>query len=118
MVQAAQERLISLLLLASSSRWRWPLGYGIAIVGTIAVAAIKFAVPAFGAPGPDLFLMIPVAASAILAGFGPALVATVGTTFLAAYFTPPVGIGWGPNSVDVVGFFVEGLLVAALGAAA
>jgi two-component system, OmpR family, sensor kinase len=97
---------------------RWPLGYGIAIVCTFAVAALKFMVPAFGAPGPDLFLTLPVAASAILAGFGPAFVATLGTTFLAAYFTPPVGIGWGPNSVDVLGFFVEGLIIAALGAAA
>jgi signal transduction histidine kinase len=117
-VQAAQERLLALSLVVSSPRLRWPLGYGIAILGTVAVAVLKFTVPAFGAPGPDLFLTLPVAASAILAGFGPAFVATLGATFLAAYFTPPVGIGWGPNSVDVVGFFVEGLIISGLGAAA
>jgi signal transduction histidine kinase len=117
-VQAAQERLLALSLSILSPRLPWPLGYGIAILSTVAVAALKFTVPAFGAPGPDLFLTLPVAASAILAGFGPAFVATLGTTFLAAYFTPPVGIGWGPNSVDVVGFFVEGLIISALGSAA
>jgi signal transduction histidine kinase len=117
-VQAAQERLLALSLLISSPRLRWPLGYGIAILSTVAVAALKFTVPAFGAPGPDLFLTVPVAASAILAGFGPAFVATLGATFLAAYFTPPIGIGWGPNSVDVVGFFVEGLIISGLGSAA
>jgi signal transduction histidine kinase len=117
-MQAAQEKLLALSLVLSSSRWRWPLGYGIAIVGTAAVAVLKLTVPAFGAPGPDLFLTLPVAASAILAGFGPAFVATLGATFLAAYFTPPVGIGWGPNSVDVFGFFVEGLVISGLGAAA
>jgi signal transduction histidine kinase len=118
LVQAAEERLLALSLLNSSPRLRWLIGYGIAIFGTLAVAALKFTIPAFGAPGPDLFLTIPVAASAILAGFRPAFVATLGTTFLAAYFTPPIGIGWGPNSVDVVGFFVEGLIIAAIGAAA
>jgi signal transduction histidine kinase len=117
-VQGAQERLLAFSLWVLSPRLRWPLGYGIAILGTLAVAALKFTVPAFGAPGPDLFLTVPVAASAIVAGFGPAFVATLGATFLAAYFTPPVGIGWGPNSVDVVGFFVEGLIISALGAAA
>ena len=117
-MQAAQEKLLALSLLLSSSRWRRPLGYGIAIVGTAAVAVLKLTVPAFGTPGPDLFLTLPVAASAILAGFGPAFVATLGTTFIAAYFTPPIGVSWGPNSVDVLGFFVEGLLISALGAAA
>jgi signal transduction histidine kinase len=117
-MQAAQEKLLALSLLLASSRWRGPLGYGIAIVGTAAVALLKFTVPAFGTPGPDLFLTLPVAASAILAGFGPAFVATLGTTFIAAYFTPPIGISWGPNSLDVLGFFVEGLLISALGAAA
>jgi signal transduction histidine kinase len=117
-VQAGQERLLALSLLVLSPRLRWPIGYGIAILSTVAVAALKFTVPAFGAPGPDLFLTLPVAASAILAGFGPAFVATIGTTFLAAYFTPPIGVGWGPNSVDVVGFFVEGLIISALGSAA
>jgi signal transduction histidine kinase len=117
-VQAARERVLALSLLILSPRLPWQIGYGIAILGTVAVAALKFTVPAFGAPGPDLFLTIPVAASAILAGFGPAFVATIGATFLAAYFTPPVGIGWGPNSLDVVGFFVEGLIISALGSAA
>jgi signal transduction histidine kinase len=110
-MQGARERVLS-------PRLRWPLGYAIAILSTLAVAAVKFLVPAFGAPGPDLFLTVPVAASAILAGFGPAFLATLGATFLAAYFTPPVGIGWGPNSVDVVGFFIEGLIIATLGASA
>jgi signal transduction histidine kinase len=117
-MQGAQERLLAFSLWVLSPRLRWPFAYGISILGTVAVAVLKFTVPAFGAPGPDLFLTVPVAASAILAGFGPAFVATLGATFLAAYFTPPAGIGWGPNGVDVVGFFVEGLIIAALGAAA
>ena len=117
-MQGAEERLLAFSLWVLSPRLRWPLAYGTAILGIVVVAALKFSVQAFGAPGPDLFLTVPVAASAILAGFGPAFVATLGATFLAAYFTPPVGLGWGPNSVDVVGFFIEGLIIAALGAAA
>jgi signal transduction histidine kinase len=93
--------------------------YGLAVLLTLAIAGLKLAVPAFGAPGPDLFLTIPVAASAVLAGFGPALVATIGTTLIAAYFTPPAGFAFAlnANGLDVIGFFFEGLVVAGLGAA-
>jgi signal transduction histidine kinase len=100
--------------------WPWPARYGLAVLFTIAIAGLKLAIPAFGTPGPDLFLTIPVAASAILVGFGPALVATIGTTLVAAYFTPPAGfaIALNTNGLDVIGFFVEGLVVAILGAAA
>src|SRR5438128_9879752 len=99
--------------------WGWPARYGIAVVFTVFVAALKFAVPAFGAQGPDLFLTIPVAASAVFAGFGPALLATIGTTLVAAYFTPPAGfaIALNASGLDVIGFSFEGLVVAALGAA-
>ncbi|HKC91396.1 MAG TPA: ATP-binding protein, partial [Candidatus Limnocylindria bacterium] len=84
------------------------------------IAGLKLAIPVFGSPGPDLFLTIPVAASAVLAGFGPALLATIGTTLIAAYFTPPAGfaISLNTNGLDVIGFFFEGLVVAILGAAA
>jgi signal transduction histidine kinase len=93
--------------------------YGLALIFTIAIAGLKLAIPAFGVPGPDLFLTIPVALSAVLGGFGPALLATVGTTLVAAYFTPPAGFGLSSSTgvLDVAGFFFEGLVVAALGAA-
>src|SRR5437667_335054 len=97
-----------------------PVRYGLAVLFTLAIAGLKLAIPAFGAPGPDLFLTIPVAASAVLAGFGPALLATIGTTLVAAYFTPPAGfaISLNTNGLDVIGFFFEGLVVAILGAVA
>lgn len=118
-MQAAQERLLDLSLALLGSRWPWPVRYGIAVIVTLGVAVLKLAVPPFGAQGPDLFLAVPVAASAVLAGFGPALLATAGTTAIAAYFTPPTGlaIALNANALDVVGFFVEGFIVAALGAA-
>src|SRR2546428_7223645 len=100
--------------------WGWPARYGIAVGFTVLVAALKFAVPAFGAEGPDLFLTVPVAVSAVFGGFGPALLATIGATIIAAYFTPPAGlvIPWDANGLDVVGFFFEGLIVAVLGGGA
>jgi len=119
-VEATQDRLLDLSLRLLRPDWPWPVRYGLAIVFTLAIAGLKLAIPAFGAPGPDLFLTIPVAASAVLAGFGPALVATIGTTLIAAYFTPPSGfsISLNTNGLDVIGFFFEGLMVAILGAAA
>ena len=116
----AQERFLDLSLRLFRLDWPWPVRYGLAVVFTLAIAGLKLAIPAFGAPGPDLFLTIPVAASAVLAGFGPALLATVGTTLAAAYFTPPTGfdLALGANGLDVVGFFFEGLVLAILGAAA
>jgi signal transduction histidine kinase len=119
-VEATQDRLLDLSLRLFRPDWPWPVRYGLAIGFTLAIAGLKLAIPAFGAPGPDLFLTIPVAASAVLAGFGPALLATIGTTLLAAYFTPPAGfaISLNSNGLDVIGFFFEGLVVAILGAAA
>jgi signal transduction histidine kinase len=119
-VEATRDRLLDLSLRLFRPDWPWPVRYGLAIVFTIAIAWLKLAIPAFGAPGPDLFLTIPVAASAVLAGFGPALLATIGTTLIAAYFTPPAGfaIALNTNGLDVIGFFFEGLVVAILGAAA
>src|SRR5207247_8610437 len=98
--------------------WPWPVRYGLAVVFTLAVAGVKLAIPAFGSPGPDLFLTIPVAASAVLAGFGPALLAVLGPTLIAAYFTPPArfAISLNTNGLDVIGFFFEWLVVAILGA--
>jgi signal transduction histidine kinase len=118
-VEATRDRLLDLSLRLFRPDWPWPLRYGLAVLFTMAIAGLKLAVPAFGSPGPDLFLTIPVAASAILAGFGPALLATVGTTLIAAYFTPPAGfmIQLNTNGLDVIGFFFEGLIVAILGAA-
>jgi signal transduction histidine kinase len=118
-VEATQDRLLDLSLRLFRPDWPWPVRYGLAVLFTLAIAGLKFAVPAFGAPGPDLFLTIPVAASAILAGFGPALLATIGTTLLAAYFTPPAGfaISLNASGLDVIGFFFEGLVVAILGSA-
>ena len=104
-MESTQDRLLDLSLRLLRPDWPWPVRYGLAVVFTLAIAGLKLSIPAFGAPGPDLFLTIPVAASAVLAGFGPALVAIVGTTLIAAYFTPPAG------------FFFEGLVVATLGAA-
>jgi signal transduction histidine kinase len=119
-VEATSNRLLDLGLRLVRVDWPWPARYGLAVLFTIAIAGLKLAIPAFGTPGPDLFLTIPVAASAILVGFGPALVATIGTTLVAAYFTPPAGfaIALNTNGLDVIGFFVEGLVVAILGAAA
>ena len=88
-MEATSDRLLNLSLRLFRSNWPRPVRYGLAALFTLAVAGLKLAIPAFGTPGPDLFLTIPVAASAILAGLGPALVATVGTTLIAAYFTPP-----------------------------
>ena len=118
-MEATQDRLLDLSLRLFRPDWPWPVRYGLAVLFTLAIAGLKFAVPAFGAPGPDLFLTIPVAASAILAGFGPALLATIGTTLLAAYFTPPAGfaISLNASGLDVIGFFFEGLVVAILGSA-
>ena len=118
-MEATRDRLLDLSLRLFRPDWPWPLRYGLAVLFTLAIAGLKLAVPAFGSPGPDLFLTIPVAASAILAGFGPALLATVGTTLIAAYFTPPAGfmIQLNTNGLDVIGFFFEGLIVAILGAA-
>ena len=119
-MEAAQDRILDLFLRLVRREWPWPVRYGLAVVFTLAIAALKLAVPAFGAQGPDLFLTIPVAASAIFAGFGPALLATIGTTLVAAYFAPPAGfaIALNASGLDVIGFFFEGLVVAALGAAA
>jgi len=119
-VEATQDRLLELSLRLFRQDWPRPVRYGLAILFTLAIAGLKFAIPAFGAPGPDLFLTIPVAASAVLAGFGPALLATIGTTLLAAYFTPPAGfaISLNASGLDVIGFFFEGLIVAILGASA
>jgi len=117
-VEATQDRLLDLSLRLFRQDWPGPVRYGLAILFTLAIAGLKFAIPAFGAPGPDLFLTIPVAASAVLAGLGPALLATIGTTLLAAYFTPPAGfaISLNASGLDVIGFFFEGLIVAILGA--
>jgi signal transduction histidine kinase len=119
-VEATQDRLLDLSLRLLRPDWPRPVRYGLAVLFTVAIAGLKLAIPAFGAPGPDLFLTIPVAASAFLAGFGPALLATIGTTLIAAYFTPPAGfeISLNANGLDVIGFFFEGLVVAVLGAAA
>ena len=118
-MEATQDRLLDLSLRLFRPDWPWPVRYGLAVLFTLAIAGLKLAIPAFGAPGPDLFLTIPVAASAVLAGFGPALLATIGTTLVAAYFTPPAGfaISLNTNGLDVIGFFFEGLIVAILGAA-
>ncbi|HEY8785833.1 MAG TPA: HAMP domain-containing sensor histidine kinase [Candidatus Limnocylindria bacterium] len=118
-MEATQDRLLDLSLRLFRPDWPRPLRYGLAVLFTLAIAGLKLAIPAFGSPGPDLFLTIPVAASAVLAGFGPALLATIGTTLIAAYFTPPAGfaISLNTNGLDVIGFFFEGLVVAILGAA-
>ncbi|TME34019.1 MAG: HAMP domain-containing histidine kinase [Chloroflexi bacterium] len=117
-MEATQDRLLDLSLRLFRPDWPRPVRYGLAVLFTLAIAGLKLAIPAFGAPGPDLFLTIPVAASAVLAGFGPALLATIGTTLVAAYFTPPAGfaISLNTNGLDVIGFFFEGLVVAILGA--
>src|SRR2546430_13351483 len=119
-VEGTQERLLDLSLHMLRPAWRWPARCGVAVGFTVSVAALKFAIPAFGAKGPDLFLTVPVAASAVFGGFGPALLATIGATIIAAYFTPPAGlvIPWDANGLDVVGFFFEGLIVAVLGGGA
>src|SRR5256886_16351856 len=113
-VEGTQERLLDLSLRMLRPAWGWPARYGVAVGFTVFVAALKFAVPAFGAEGPDLFLTVPVAVSAVFGGFGPALLATIGATIIAAYFTPPAGlvIPWDANCLDVVGFFFAGLIVA------
>jgi signal transduction histidine kinase len=96
---------------------RWQLRYALSVVAMLAVALVKLALPQFGSRGADLFLTIPVAVSAVLAGLGPALVATIGCTLLAAYFTPPPGLAVAPaDAVDIAGFFVEGLVIGLLGA--
>lgn len=117
-MRAVQERLLDLSLELLRPAWPWPIRYGVAVVFTLAIAGLKFLVPAFGAQGPDLFLTVPVAASAVIAGLGPALLAAVTTTLVAAYFTPPIGLDFSLNAsgLDVAGFFVEGLVIAALGA--
>ncbi len=105
-MEATQDRLLDLSLRLFRPDWPRPVRYGLAVFFTLAIAGLKLAIPAFGAPGPDLFLTIPVAASAVLAGFGPALLATIGTTLVAAYLMGAI-----------IGFFFEGLVVAILGAA-
>src|SRR3989442_5336915 len=116
-VEGTQERLLDLSLHMLRPVWGWPVRYGVAVGFTLFVAALKFAVPAFGAEGPDLFLTVPVAVSAVFGGFGPALLATIGATIIAAYFTPPAGvvISRGPDSPDVVGLFFHVRTFAARG---
>ena len=118
-MEATGDRLLDLFLRLVRLDWPWPVRYGLAVLFTLVIAGLNLAVPAFGAPGPDLFLTIPVAASAVFAGFGPALLATIGTTLVADYFTPPAGfaIALNASGLDVIGFSFEGLVVAALGAA-
>jgi signal transduction histidine kinase len=117
-VEGTRDRLVDLSLGLFRLDFPRPARYGLAILLTLVVAGLKVIVPAFGAPGPDLFLTIPVTVSAVLAGFGPALLATVGTTLIAAYFTPPAGfsLSLDASGLDVLGFFFEGLVIAVLGA--
>src|SRR5438094_8864957 len=68
-MESTQDRLLDLSLRLFRPDWPWPVRYGLAVVFTLAIAGLKLSIPAFGAPGPDLFLTIPVAASAVLAGF-------------------------------------------------
>ncbi|MDE3192123.1 MAG: HAMP domain-containing histidine kinase [Chloroflexota bacterium] len=93
--------------------------YGSAVAVTLVVAGLKIAEPALWKPGPDLFLTIPVAASALLFGAGPGLVATVGTTLVVAYLEAPqleLRIVPTRDVVEIVGFLFEGLVITALGA--
>src|SRR5256885_8830695 len=101
-----QDRLLDLSLRLFRPDWPRPIRYGLALLFTLAIAGLKLAIPVFGTPGPDLFLTIPVAASAVLDGLGPALLATVGTTIIAAYFTPPAGftLAFSSTGLDVIGF--------------
>ena len=117
-MRVIQDRLLDLSLAVLGTALPWPLRYAVALLFTLPIVALKFLVPAFGAQGPDLFLTIPVAASAVVAGLGPGLLAAVTTTLVAAYFTPPIGLDFAfdARGLDVIGFFVEGLVVAALGA--
>lgn len=119
-MRAVQDRLLDLSLDLLGPARPWPVRYGVPILFTLAIAGVKLLVPAFGSQGPDLFLTVPVAASAVLAGFGPALLAAVSTTLVAAYFSPPLGpqLALGASGLDILGFFVEGLVVAVLGATA
>src|SRR5438045_153919 len=58
-MESTQDRLLDLSLRLFRPDWPWPVRYGLAVVFTLAIAGLKLSIPAFGAPGPDLFLTIP-----------------------------------------------------------
>lgn len=120
---ARAERLRDLVLgylgrFITSEQTAWAR-YGSAVGLTLIVAGLKLAEPALWKPGPDLFLTIPVAASALLFGVGPGVVATVGTTLVVAYLEAPqleLRIVPERDIVEIVGFLFEGLVITGLGA--
>jgi signal transduction histidine kinase len=119
MTSATRDRL-----LAFAVQFIWPpqrrfVRYGLALGMTLLVAIVKFALPVTGEQGPGLLLTIPVALSAVLAGIGPALVATAGATIVVVFFLPPTQVFEITDDVSwfsLAAFLVEGLVIALLGA--
>ena len=96
------------------------LRYGLAVGLTIVIALIKLATPAAGEEGPGLLLTIPVAISAVLAGLGPALLATAAGTAVIVFFLPPsltFAIGPDVTPIRLGAFLLEGLVISVLGSA-
>jgi signal transduction histidine kinase len=114
-----RDRLFGLALRLLWPSRPWPQRYALALVLTLLVALLKLALPEASEQGPGLLLTIPVAVSALLAGLGPALVATAGATIVIAFFLPPALVFAVTDDVSwfsLAAFLVEGLMIALLGA--
>ncbi|HUG05370.1 MAG TPA: HAMP domain-containing sensor histidine kinase [Candidatus Limnocylindria bacterium] len=114
-----RDRLLALAVRLIWPSPPWPMRYGLAVGMTLFVALLKFAMPETGEQGPGLLLTIPVAVSAVVAGLGPALLATAGATIVVAFFLPPAlvfaitdEVSW----LSLAAFLFEGLVIALLGA--
>ena len=119
MPKPLRDRLFKLALRLLWPSRPWPQRYGLALGLTLLVALLKLAVPESSEQGPGLLLTIPVAVSAVLAGIGPALVATAGATIVIAFFLPPALVFAVTDDVSwfsLAAFLVEGLMIALLGA--
>jgi signal transduction histidine kinase len=114
-----RDRLFELALRLLWPSPPWPQRYGLALGLTALVAVVKFAVPESSEQSPGLLLTIPVAVSAVVAGLGPALVATAGATVVIVFFLPPAlvfAMGDDVSWLSLGSFLFEGLVIALLGA--
>jgi signal transduction histidine kinase len=112
------EKFLGLALRAIWPSPPFALRYSLPLILTVLVALVKVAFPESVEQGPGVLLTIPVAVSAVLAGLGPALVATAGATAVVAFFLPPAfvfAITPDVSLFSLFAFLTEGLIISALG---
>jgi signal transduction histidine kinase len=116
---ALGERLVQLAFRVIGHAWPWPLRYTLAVGLTLLVALAKVLFPETGEERPGLLLTIPVAVSALLAGLGPALLATAGAVAVVVFFLPPAmafTVAADVSPLGLMASLLEGLVIALLGA--